>query len=316
MIVPGLSIPVEDFHFCAMPFGWEPRSTFQVCLVVGLTLILLAALLKLRLRIARAERERAAPPVPREKLVVLLCRGEKIIESGIPGVFVSLDKFLADIGFHVVATSDLRRFARILEAGAPGIVGIDWRLGPKPLRKIDAACGKCFGVRASVVFFFNAGQSGSLKAVPNLPHASFLGEEFAGLHVLEIISHAISLESHAPRPAAALREGSTLEGKNVGHAVPEILQLLEAGRRTGLLSVEDGKPAGIISFDHGKITFAQTRLNEGLEAVMEILSVGGGTFHFFDHKRVMQSNCDLRPQDALLQWACRLDENGQAAPRY
>jgi hypothetical protein len=297
-----------------MPFGLEPRFTFQVCLVVGIALIILAAILKLRLRLARSERERAAPPVAREKLVVLLGRGEKIIESGIPGVFVSLEKFLADIGFHVVATSDLRRFARILETGAPVIVGIDWRLGPKVLRKIDAACGKCFGMRGSVVFFFNAGESGNLKSFANLPHASFLGERFAGLHVLEIISHAISLESHAPRPAAALREGSTLEGKNVGHAVPEIFQLLEAGRRTGLLSVEDGKPAGIVGFEHGNITFAQTRLNEGLEAVMEILSVGGGTFHFFEHKRVRQSNCDLRPQDALLQWTCRLDENGQAMP--
>jgi hypothetical protein len=297
-----------------MPFGLEPRFTFQVCLVVGIALILLAIFLKLRQRLARNERERAAPAIAREKLVVLLGRGEKIIESGIPGVFVSLDKFLGDIGFHVVATSDLRRFGRILETGAPVILGIDWRLGPKALRKIDAACGKRFGMRAAVVFFYNASQSVVIKSCPNLPQASFLGEEFAGLHVLEIISHAISLETHAPRPAGSLREGSTLEGKNVGHAVPEILQLLEAGRRTGLLSVEDGKPAGIISFEQGNITFAQTRLNEGLEAVMEILSVGGGTFHFFDHKRIMQSNCNLRPQDALLQWTCRLDENGQALP--
>lgn len=294
-----------------MPFGLDPRFTFYACLSLGMALILVAVLLKRHQR--RKRRARADVPV-REKSVVLLGRGEKIIESGIPGVFVSLDKFFRDIGFQVEATADLRRFAEILRQGAPVILGIDWRLGPKALGRIDAACGACFEMRSAVVFYYNAARPEELKPPASLPQATFLGENFAGLHVLEIISYAISLEDRAPRPAGALREGSTLEGKNVGHALPEILQLLEAGSRTGLLSVEDGKPAGIISFEQGAITFAQTRLNEGLEAVMEILSVSGGTFHFFEHKRVLQGNCRIMPQEALLQWACRMDENGQVHP--
>jgi len=237
-----------------------------------------------------------------------------VIESGIPGVFVSLDKFFRDIGFQVEATADLKRFAVILRQGAPVILGVDWRLGPRALRRIDAACRACFEMRTAVVFFYNATRPETLKPPAGLPQATFLGENFAGLHILEIISYAITLEEHSPRPSGELREGSTLEGKNVGHALPEILQLLEAGSRTGLLSVEDGKPAGIIGFDQGAITFAQTRLHEGLEAIMEILTVSGGTFHFFEHKRVLQSNCRITPQEALLQWACRMDENGQVQP--
>jgi hypothetical protein len=167
-------------------------------------------------------------------------------------------------------------------------------------------------VRAAVAFFYNAAKPEALKPPANLPQATYLGESFTSLQVLELISYAISLESHAPRPAGALREQSTLEGRNIGHALAEILQFLELGRRTGLLSVEDGKPAGIISFEQGTITFGQTRLNEGFEAVMEILSVTGGTFHFFDNKRVMQSNCRLTPQEALMHWSCRVDEGGKA----
>ena len=297
-----------------MPFGWDPRFTFQICLVAGLLLIFLAGLLKLRQVRARSRRA-SAEFREAGKLVVLLGRGEKIIESGIPGVFISLDKLLRDIGFHVLVTSDPRRFNRLLKHGAPVILGIDWRLGPKALRQIDGACRDCFAMRSAIVFFYNAENPETLKPPPGLPQANFLGESFAGLHVLEIISYAISLEDHAPRPADSMPEGSTLAGKNVGHALAEILQFLEAGHRSGLLSVEDGLPAGILSFEQGIITFAQTRLNEGLEAVMEILSVGGGSFHFFEHKRVMQSNCRIRPQEALLQWACRLDENGKALPR-
>ena len=217
--------------------------------------------------------------------------------------------------FSVVVTGDLRRFDRILEQGAPVIIGIDCALGPRTLRKIDSLCHACFGVRASVAFFYNAANPKSLKPPANLPQATYLGENFTSLQVLELVSYAISVEANAPRPSGTLREQSTLEGRNIGNALPEIFQFLEVGRRTGLLSVEDDKPAGIISFEQGAITFAQTRLNEGFEAVMEILAVTGGTFHFFDHKRVMQTNCRMTPQEALMHWACRVDEDGKAVPR-
>lgn len=297
-----------------MPFGWDPRATFQVCLGAGLVLMLLAAALRVRLLRLRAVQDEKDART-RDKLVLLLGRGEKIIESGIPGVFISLDKFFRDLGFCVVATSDLGRMDRILRRGPPVILGIDWSLGPKAMRRVDALCAPVFGLRTAIVFFYNAANPESLKPPASLPQAAFLGENFAGLHVLEIVSYAISLHERSPRPEKPMHDGVTFEGKNVGHALPEVLQLLESGRRTGLLSVEDGVPAGIIGLDHGEIAFAQTRLNQGLEAVIEILSVTGGTYHFFEHKRILQSNCRLRPQDALLQWACRLDENGKTAPR-
>lgn len=298
-----------------MPFGLDARFTFFVCLGLGASLMILALALKLRLRRRMRGTRSPQEPVNRDKLVVLLGPGEKIIESGIAGVFISLEKFFRDIGFSVIVTPSLARFDGILQEGVPIIIGIDCRLGGKAMRKVDAMCRACFGVRASVVFFFNAANPESLKPPPSLPQATYLGEKFASIQVLELISYAISVEANAPRPAETRREPCTLEGKNTGHALQEILQFLEVGRRTGMLSVEDGKPAGIISFEQGVITFAQTRLNEGIEAVMEILSVTGGTFHFFENKRVMQTNCRLPAQEALMQWACRVDESGKALPR-
>ncbi len=298
-----------------MPFGLDARFTFFICLIAGCALILIAIILKFRLRRHLRAVRRPDAPVDPDKLVVLVGHGEKIIESGIAGVFISLDKFFRDIGFSVIIAPDLRRFDAILQAGVPIIIGIDCRLGPKAMRKLDSLCRACFGVRGSVVFFYNAAHPEKLSPPPSLPQATFLGESFASLQVLELISYAISVEMNAPRPAGTGREACSLEGQNVGHALQEIFQFLELGRRTGMLSVEDGKPAGVISFEQGVIAFAQTRLNEGTEAVMEILSVTGGTFHFFENKRVMQSNCRISAQEALMQWACRVDEDGQAVPR-
>ena len=301
--------------YSGMPFGLDPRHTFFLCLGVGSALILLALALKIRLRRHLRALRRPAGPIDPDKLVLLVGHGEKIIESGIGGVFISMDKFFRDMGFSVMVAPNPRRFDAILQAGAPIIIGIDCRLGAKAMRKLDVICRACFGVRGSVVFFYNASHPEKLSPPPSLPQATYLGESFSSMQVLELISYAISVESHAPRPAQSGREACSLEGKNVGHALQEIFQFLELGRRTGMLSVEDGKPAGIISFEQGLITFAQTRLNEGMEAVMEILAVTGGTFHFFENKRVMQSNCRLSPQEALMQWACRVDEDGKAMPR-
>jgi hypothetical protein len=298
-----------------MPFGLDARLTFIVCLCLGICLIFIAIALKMQLRKRMRAARRPEGTINRDKLVVLLGHGEKIIESGIHGVFISLEKFFRDMGFSVVVTPDLRRFDGILQEGAPVIIGIDCRLGQKAMRKVDALCKACFGVRASVVFFYNAPHPERLTPPPSLPQATYLGESFTSMHVLELVSYAISVDTHAPRPAATGREPCDLEGKNAGNALAEILQFLEVGLRTGMLSVEDGMPAGIISFEQGKITFAQTRLNEGMEAVMEILSVTGGTFHFFENKRVMQSNCRLSAQEALMHWACRVDEDGKAMPR-
>jgi hypothetical protein len=185
-----------------MPYGLDARSTFFFCLGLGLALILLAGAMKLKLRRTHGTR-RTPDPIPLDKLVVLLGPGEKIIESGIAGVFISLEKFFRDTGFSVIVTPSLSRFDSILQSGAPVIIGIDCRMGAKAIRKIDAMCRACFGMRASVVFFYNAVRPDKLSPPPSLPQATYLGESFGSIHVLELISYAISVETNSPRPRPA-----------------------------------------------------------------------------------------------------------------
>lgn len=103
-------------------------------------------------------------------------------------------------------------------------------------------------------------------------------------------------------------EPCALEGRIIAHGLAEILQFLELGRRTGMLSVEDGNPAGVINFHEGRITFGHTRHSEGMAAVMEILAMEDGTFHFFEGKQVRQTNCRLSALEVLLHNAHRMDE--------
>jgi hypothetical protein len=286
------------------------QISFLFCGGLGLALVAVASGLWLRRRLAVRVRGRQGPLPDRDRLVVLLAGREKIIESGIAGVFISLDKCFRDIGFTVVSTRNVAQCGKLLSGSAPVILGIDGQLSPKVYGQVYALC-RGAGKVPSVVFFYNAPHPERIRPPAELPHALYLGTSFTSRHVMEIVAPAFKAEPETAAPAGSGREICSLEGKIVANGLAEILQFLEVGRRTGMLSVEEGQPAGVVNFVDGVITFAQTRIFEGPDAVLEILSLSEGSFHFFADKRVRQSNCRLSAFEVLLQWAHRLDETGK-----
>ena len=109
--------------------------------------------------------------------------------------------------------------------------------------------------------------------------------------------------------------GAVFEGKVSENSLPEILQFLEVGRRTGLLSLETEHPAGVINFQEGEIVSAQTHRHEGVEAVFEILSLSRGKFRFFPGRVTSRSATRLSATEVLLHWAHRMDETGEMVAR-
>jgi hypothetical protein len=95
----------------------------------------------------------------------------------------------------------------------------------------------------------------------------------------------------------------------------EFLQFLEVGKKTGLLSVEHDQPIGVINFEDGEISFAQTHMQEGTEAVFEILSISQGKFHFFPGKPQGVSQTKYCVTELLMHWVHRVDETGEMLAR-
>ena len=105
----------------------------------------------------------------------------------------------------------------------------------------------------------------------------------------------------------------SLIGEISEHNLSDVLQFLETGRKTGLLSIQDDHPVGLVHLEKGVITFAQTHTFEGAEAVYEILSQESGLFRFYPDKTPVRGNCRLAATDVLLQWARRMDEKRRPA---
>ncbi len=267
---------------------------------------------------AKAKRERLKTvlhqPQERERLVCLLAGYEKVIQSPIIGVFISLEKCFEDLGFIHHSTTSLEDLISILKDGIPGVLCVDSKINPDILRDITRLVYQFPGLRKSVFIFYNAEGADAKSPPAVLPNIHFLGSVFASQQVMEILAPSFNFEtvsgSETGKDSGAIFEGMVSE-----NALAEILQFLEVGRRTGLLSLETDQPAGVINFEDGEITFAQTHSHEGVEAVFEILSLNQGKFQFFPGTALGAAQPRLCATQVMLLWAQRVDETGEMSAR-
>jgi hypothetical protein len=256
----------------------------------------------------------AVPAAGRGTPALLVAERDVLIRGGIPGVYLPLSRCLGDLGFQVILGADLRQVAAALRPGAPLVIGIDCALGRPVLKAVEALAKARPELAEATLFFYNAAHPEILHPPASLPQAHYLGQDVDSRHLMEIVSPAWAPPG-LPAPSGD-RERSTLEGCITRHALAEILQFLEVGRRTGILQLETGAPAGVLVFEDGDITDARTPMTQGPDAVFEILAFDRGTFRFQAETSVGPGDMRLSATQLLLHWARRMDESqGRAAIR-
>lgn len=279
---------------------------------------LLAAFIASRLASRRRGRRRRQDSptetgIPHDRRALLLAPREKVIESHLPGVFIPLGQALRELGFAVEHAETLANCsARFRRGDVPAVLGVDSRLGRRAAAAALDLCRRA-GRAPVMIFLYNSDDPETIRPPADLPQVHYLNGRFSSRHVMEMLAplyHARpSLESEEAVPA----EACSLEGSIGPGGLSDILQFLEVGRRSGMLSIEDGPPAGVLNFHHGVITYAQTRGAEGGEAVLEILSLTRGGFRFYGDKRIVETNCRLSAFEVALHWAHRHDETVKMA---
>lgn len=260
----------------------------------------------------------APTPAPdRDRIVCLLSRHDKVIQSPIAGVYINLGKCFEDLGFQVHRAATIPDLAATLKAGIPGVMAVDCRLGPRTLREVARLARQYPGMRRCVFLFYNAERPEALTTPAILPHAHFLGLAFASQQVMEILAPAFEFEAPGEGGAdgSTKDSGAIFEGVLSENSLPEILQFLEIGKRTGLLSLEAEQPVGVVNFVEGDIASAQTHLHEGVDAVYEMLGLTRGKFKFFPGKVPGGVETRWPVTQVLMQWAQRIDETGEMVSR-
>jgi hypothetical protein len=112
------------------------------------------------------------------------------------------------------------------------------------------------------------------------------------------------------RDAAARGAARGVAGSLTEMGLPEIVQVLWHGRKTGSLKIRAGKSSGEIHFVDGSLYNALWENVRGEEAVYAMLALKQGEFSLDPNVRAPQRVIQGSPEALLLEGMRRLDEAG------
>jgi hypothetical protein len=87
-----------------------------------------------------------------------------------------------------------------------------------------------------------------------------------------------------------------------------VLQFIEMGNKTGCLYIVLETPYGLIYFEKGRILYAASPAKQGKEAVIEILDLISGHFHFVMDKSTPNRNANHSCLEIVAEWTRLHDE--------
>jgi hypothetical protein len=87
-----------------------------------------------------------------------------------------------------------------------------------------------------------------------------------------------------------------------------VLQMLEMGKKSGLLSIEADQATGRLWLAHGAPIHAETKRCSGFDAAIEIVNFTGGRFTFRPHEDAAERTIEASVTELLLEASRMLDE--------
>jgi pSer/pThr/pTyr-binding forkhead associated (FHA) protein len=98
------------------------------------------------------------------------------------------------------------------------------------------------------------------------------------------------------------------------HLCPvELFQMLESGKKTGMLSLKTDRGEGTYSFEHGNVVSAAFANLAAEKAVYEVLTFNAGTFAFTPQEEIREPHQINLSTTMLLMEGCRMMDEANAA---
>ncbi len=117
------------------------------------------------------------------------------------------------------------------------------------------------------------------------------------------------------RKAREAKGSGSLAGQLAEVDLTEVLQLIEMGRKTGMLVLRGEGETGQLYFREGEIVFARLDPWEGEDAYFTLLSWRSGDFTFAQQPVEVSDNIEVRGQELMMEGIRLLDEMAEARRR-
>jgi len=285
-----------------------PLIIILIVLGIGLVLSFYIYFAKLDIFRKRGHKNRSA----HHKIEsVIIGRTEKRIHNSLTNANTALAHYLADLGCKVHHFTEVSNAKTFLERYVPNVVVVDWQLEDNVQSSIESIFRNSKLGLETVVVFYNVADP-TVKTRSNNAGISmeYLGISVSDQDLSKIISPLLR-EGRKEKRFTESVQTSALEGEIQRGSLSEVLQFIEMGRKTGCLYLTGNNPLGLIYFEQGRIYYAATPANQGIEAVVELLDLDNGHFHFVLDKQSDSRNINSSTLEIVMEWTRRRDEAGK-----
>ena len=217
---------------------------------------------------------------------------------------MSLEKYLDAIGFSVKTVHVLAGAQKTISKQLPDVVFIDWEITDDIIGTIEILFTGYDEKKLPLAIFFNVPDPSDVPLIPVMLRAYHLGRSFSDHDISKFVTPTMLSRTTQKTAASSALEGDIAEGN-----LPEIMQFIEIGKKTGCLLIESDKPQGMIYFGQGRIIHAAAADNiMGRDAIGFLLKLKTGKFKFLLNKEPKTSDLNLSTLEVLMEWSKAEDE--------
>jgi hypothetical protein len=280
----------------------EKGVIFIVVGAVGLVLIVIFVLLrffrphKRIVKIKRSHFGMEAAIVANIKVTIL---------NSLTNGSISLTEYLTDMGFKVYFYSDLNNAKTYLLHYIPDLVVVDWQLDKNIQNTMSSILAESKTTVNTTVVFYNVPDSvRNSDTAKTMAQAHFLSTSLSDQDFSKIVTPLFKVNTKEKRFKESVQT-TALEGEIQQGNLSEVLQFIEMGKKTGCLYIVD---FGVVYFDHGLIVYAVSPTEQGKNAVVHMLDLTSGHFHFVLDKISPNRNTNNSCLEIVAEWTRINDE--------
>jgi DNA-binding response OmpR family regulator len=239
------------------------------------------------------------------KARLLANRNVALVVDPDPEETTVLELRMIEQGFEVRIARTADQAIKLLEVGDIELVLSELDLKPQDgFALLGEARKHDWGKRVPWVVVTARGSSADAKRAFDLGAADYMTKPVATDLLVAKLKQIIEREDRARAPRGV--GGSLTE-----MGLPEIVQVLWHGRKTGSLKIRAGANSGEIHFVDGAIFNGMWGTLRGEEAVYAMLTLTEGDFSLDPSFRAAQAVIQASPEALLLEGMRRLDESGR-----
>jgi hypothetical protein len=249
-------------------------------------------------------KNRRTSSVLSDKMCVLITRSTHIASHFLHGDGKeSIDGVLDGMGFKVTTVKNMNSMRNTFSKALPDLVCIDWDFSPT----IHSQVCKHIAPSGMIIIFFNIVDFYKVERDAQLNNVYYIGR-IIFLNEFRHVIVSILNDKLLPGDNNANVVRNNINGDIFENSMIDFMQVIDIGKKSGCLIVDQDDHIGTIFFENGRIVYATTADYKGEDAVFKILGLQSGQFRFLANSLSNVRNVDLGIMETIMVWAQTQDE--------